>query len=275
MDVKVNSDIYLPNTSNSFFFKMFGNMKVSFIMLLLFVILVYIVIFFILGNIGNTNSVQNKTIIIGLEILLWIVLIYVVYINIKNYDIKNFNFQTKMENLFNEKMTKLDVMAKSADDCKKPPGPPGPSPDPHGPPGPKPPGPPPTPGPNNGKEVFHIPDNIFTYDEAKKVCEYYDARLANYDELERSYNNGSNWCSYGWSKDQLALFPTQKSLYNYLKTIPGHEHDCGRPGINGGFFKNKYLKFGVNCYGKKPKPKIKIKNTCTKLIIVQKCRLHP
>ena len=84
--------------------------------------------------------------------------------------------------------------------------------------------------------------------------------MADYDQLEKSYNNGSNWCSYGWSKDQLALFPTQKSLYNYLKKYPGHENDCGRPGINGGYFKNKYLKFGVNCYGTRPKAKDKDKN---------------
>ena len=27
---------------------------------------------------------------------------------------------------------------------------------------------------------------------------------------------------------------------------------CGKPGVNGGFFKNDKLKFGVNCYGYKP-----------------------
>ena len=38
-----------------------------------------------------------------------------------------------------------------------------------------------------------------------------------------------------------------------MKKIPGHEHDCGRPGINGGYIKNPNVKFGVNCYGIKPK----------------------
>ena len=28
---------------------------------------------------------------------------------------------------------------------------------------------------------------------------------------------------------------------------------CGNPGINGGYFANPDLKFGVNCYGIKPK----------------------
>ena len=32
----------------------------------------------------------------------------------------------------------------------------------------------------------------------------------------------------------------------------GHENDCGRPGVNGGFIANPNVKFGVNCYGYKP-----------------------
>ena len=78
--------------------------------------------------------------------------------------------------------------------------------------------------------------------------------------IERAYNNGGNWCSYGWSEDQLALFPIQKSVYNELKQIKGHEHDCGRQGVNGGFMKNPLLKFGVNCYGTKPEINEKVKD---------------
>jgi hypothetical protein len=40
-----------------------------------------------------------------------------------------------------------------------------------------------------------------------------------------------------------------------LQEIEGHEHDCGRPGINGGYIANPNIKFGVNCYGYKPKIK--------------------
>ena len=50
----------------------------------------------------------------------------------------------------------------------------------------------------------------------------------------------------------MALFPTQESKWNNLQEIEGHEHDCGRPGINGGFIDNPNVKFGVNCYGIKP-----------------------
>lgn len=101
-------------------------------------------------------------------------------------------------------------------------------------------------------EVFHISDNKYTYDDARAVCKAFDARLASYEEVEKSYNKGGEWCSYGWSQKGLALFPTQKKTYNKLQERRGHENDCGRPGINGGFIKDKNTKFGANCFGVKP-----------------------
>lgn len=103
------------------------------------------------------------------------------------------------------------------------------------------------------KQVFNIPGNYYTYDNAKALCTAYGAELANYEEIEKAYNNGAEWCNYGWSDNQLVLFPTQKKTYDTLQTIPGHENDCGRPGINGGYIANPNAKFGVNCYGYKPK----------------------
>lgn len=103
------------------------------------------------------------------------------------------------------------------------------------------------------KEVFNIPGNNYTYPQAQSICSAYDAKLATYDELEESYNIGAEWCNYGWSEGQMALFPTQKKTYNTLQTIKGHEHDCGRPGINGGYMANPNVRYGVNCYGHKPK----------------------
>ena len=50
----------------------------------------------------------------------------------------------------------------------------------------------------------------------------------------------------------MALFPTQKNTFNELQKIKGHEHDCGRPGVNGGYIGNPNVKFGVNCFGYKP-----------------------
>jgi hypothetical protein len=103
------------------------------------------------------------------------------------------------------------------------------------------------------KQVFNIPGNYYNYENAKALCQAYGAELASYDQIEKAYNNGAEWCNYGWSANQLALFPTQKKTYDTLQTIPGHENDCGRPGINGGYIANPRVKFGVNCYGNKPK----------------------
>jgi hypothetical protein len=102
------------------------------------------------------------------------------------------------------------------------------------------------------EEVFNVSNNKYTYNDAKAICSAYNSRLATYKEVEDSYNGGGEWCNYGWSDKQLALFPTQESTYNKLQNIKGHENDCGRPGVNGGFMENSDLKFGVNCYGLKP-----------------------
>lgn len=102
------------------------------------------------------------------------------------------------------------------------------------------------------EQVFNIPGNYYGYNDAQTLCAAYGARLANYSEIEDAYNKGGEWCNYGWSDGQMALFPTQKTTYDTLQTIQGHEHDCGRPGVNGGYIANPQLKFGVNCYGYKP-----------------------
>lgn len=102
------------------------------------------------------------------------------------------------------------------------------------------------------KQVFNIPENIYSYDDAKALCKAYGAELANYEQIEDTYNKGGEWCNYGWSDNQMILYPTQKNTYDILQQIEGHEHDCGRPGVNGGFISNPNAKFGVNCYGYKP-----------------------
>lgn len=102
-------------------------------------------------------------------------------------------------------------------------------------------------------QVFNIPGNEYVYPDAKAVCSAYGARLATYKEVEDSYNEGGEWCNYGWSDGQMALFPTQQKTYDKLQKIEGHENDCGRPGVNGGYIANPALKFGVNCYGFKPR----------------------
>jgi hypothetical protein len=105
------------------------------------------------------------------------------------------------------------------------------------------------------EEVFNIATNIYTYDDAQQVCSVYGARLANYDDIEKSYENGGEWCNYGWSEGQTAYFPTQKDTWNKLQKTKSHKNDCGRPGVNGGYIHNPNVRFGVNCFGVKPKAK--------------------
>ena len=97
----------------------------------------------------------------------------------------------------------------------------------------------------DGVHLYHLPAehvtietdektyvNKYTYDQAKAVCKAFDGDLAKYEQLEDAYDKGASWCSYGWSSNQLALYPTQKSTYDKLQEIKGHKNDCGRPGIN-------------------------------------------
>lgn len=102
------------------------------------------------------------------------------------------------------------------------------------------------------KQVFNIPSNSYTYNDASALCKAYGAKLANYKQIERAYKKGGEWCNYGWSDNQMALFPTQQTTWDKLQGIKGHENDCGRPGINGGYIANPNIRFGVNCYGNKP-----------------------
>ncbi len=102
-------------------------------------------------------------------------------------------------------------------------------------------------------QVFNIPGNEYVYPDAKALCSAYGARLATYKEIEDAYKGGAEWCNYGWSEGQMALFPTQQKTWEKLQKIEGHENDCGRPGVNGGYMKNPAVKYGVNCYGYKPR----------------------
>ena len=108
------------------------------------------------------------------------------------------------------------------------------------------------------KEVFHIANQDYTYEQAKCKCESYNGKLATKSQITDAYNNGANWCSYGWSDKQSAFYPVQKCEWDKMieenHRLPNKDRKyCGVPGINGGFFSNPELKFGVNCYGVKPK----------------------
>lgn len=104
-----------------------------------------------------------------------------------------------------------------------------------------------------GSEVFSVSKNTFTYYDAQPLCKALGAELATYDQVKAAWEKGADWCNYGWVKGQNAIFPTQTETWQKLQGGPEEERGaCGRPGINGGFFDNPELRFGVNCYGPKP-----------------------
>jgi hypothetical protein len=86
------------------------------------------------------------------------------------------------------------------------------------------------------------------------VCAAYGADLASYDQVNEAYSGGAEWCGYGWTQGGMALFPTQQDTWDALQGEAdiAKRTGCGRPGVNGGYF-NPATKFGVNCYGVKPK----------------------
>ncbi len=103
------------------------------------------------------------------------------------------------------------------------------------------------------KEVFNVSSNRYTYTDAEPLCRALGAQLATYDQVKAAFDGGADWCNYGWTKGQLALFPTQQETYDKLQLGPeGQRMACGKPGLNGGHFDNPELRFGVNCYGTKP-----------------------
>jgi len=199
---------------------------------LVVIIIIYGILFAVLGGSGGTgagtDSTPGATKSIGLrffEVLLWSVFIMLILLNGFQYFF-NVNLTTRFVNFFTEK-PQLEVTMQVPQDE-------------------------PVPTMKIKKEVFNIPNNEYTYHDANAICAAYGAKLANYDEIESSYQTGGEWCNYGWSDNQMALFPTQKETWDKLQKIKGHENDCGRPGINGGFIDNKHVRFGVNCYGYKP-----------------------
>lgn len=192
----------------------------------LFIVLVVILLYYTLFS--NASGVP----IVGdgsggfLEILLWGVFLTIVIMNSLRYFYGS-DIVAKVSNLFG-KNPKVDITVTAPEGSVV------------------------DNGPSYSKQVFHIPGNVYNYDDAKAVCAAYGGKLASYNEIEDAYENGADWCSYGWSEGQMAFFPTQESKWKKLQGKKGHEHDCGRPGINGGYIANPNVRFGVNCFGYKP-----------------------
>ena len=200
------------------------------------VIIVYYFIFsrFTIGNMKAPKaspSIASQT----LEIFIWAIFIVILIINGVQY-YYNINIKTDLKSILSPE-PKIEIEVEQPTD----------------------PLPPPPPTIQNMPQVFHLKNNKYTYENAKAVCKAYGARLANLEDIQKAHKDGAEWCSYGWSDKQHAYFPTQKKTWDKLQGIKGHEQDCGRPGINGGYIGNPNVTFGVNCYGYKPKMNISSK----------------
>ena len=197
---------------------------------LLIIIIAYVLLFSSLGGSGDQEEEDSGSGQKTLIILLFAIFLVLMLVNLFNYffsvdDMANIN------NLFQES-PKINVVVDQSKGVGQAPV---------------------VPEIKLTKQVFNIPGNNYDYENSGALCKAYGGRLATYSEIENSYNSGAEWCNYGWSDGQMALFPTQQKTYDNLQKIAGHENDCGRAGINGGYMANPRLKFGVNCYGYKPK----------------------
>ena len=206
------------------------------VLLIVFVVaMVYFVINALAGGTSENDSGEGTLFanVSILEIFLWGIFIVIVILNGFQYFF-NTNITTEISNIFSPKpkITITQAVPESNNDQDLGAGP----------------------DLKMKKQVFHIPSNIYDYDNAKALCQAYDAQLATIDQMEEAYKSGAEWCSYGWSDKQMILYPTQKSTWDELQKSkdPTKKNSCGRPGINGGFMADTSLKVGVNCYGPKP-----------------------
>ena len=110
---------------------------------------------------------------------------------------------------------------------------------------------------NARKTVFNVATNKYTYSDAEPLCKALGAELATYDQVKKAWDDGADWCNYGWVKGQTAVYPTQQKTFDTLQTAASDDERmaCGLPGINGGYMDNPNLRFGVNCYGDRPAEK--------------------
>jgi len=232
--VKSSGETYNENSSNNYWSGI--NLGLPSVLLFAVVLILFIVLFSSLGKKGNESGISDgegsgNGSSKALTIILGGVLVVIVLLNGLQYFF-NINLTARLDDLFSENPSidlTVEQPAAPMEEIA------------------------PVPEIKIKPQVFHIPGNKYTFDNADALCQAYGAKLANYNEIEQAYKNGGEWCSYGWSEGQMAYFPTQKKTFDYLQGVEGHENDCGRPGINGGYIANPNVRFGVNCYGYKPK----------------------
>lgn len=237
--IKMNSVTGIPYSSYDYINNVGTNPVV--LIILSIVIILYYILFASLGKstgssgVGYTSSGTSGSGKSGgmvfLEVLLWSVFIVLVLLNGMTYFF-DINIVAGIKNIFSD-VPEVDITVSPPEGNTQAPDP--------------------VPEIKIKRQVFHVPDNKYTYDDAKAICKAYGSRLANYSDMKKAHEEGADWCGFGWSDGQYAYYPTQMEKWKKLQDIKGHEHDCGRPGINGGYIANPNVRFGINCFGYKPK----------------------
>ena len=205
----------------------YENINIMMLSAFTIIILLYYVLFNFLGD-NNVKQVKSSSKSLTLlELVLWSLFIVLIIINSIQY-FYGINVSAEIKNFFiGEPEVDIKIETDHVEET--------------------------VPEIKTAPQVYNIKKNIYNYDDARAICKAFGARLATTDDMYKAYKGGGDWCNYGWSEGQMALYPTQKETWKKLQKIKGHEHDCGRPGVNGGFIANKNIKFGVNCFGYKPK----------------------
>ena len=235
MDINMNSIMGVPYQTT--YWNEIGTNPVV-LLVVTVIIIAYYALFATLGvakgQSASDAAMQAGKGIVFMEVLLWGVFVLLVLINGMTY-IFNIDITASIRNLFSA-TPEIDIIVDPDDlagDSTNMPST--------------------VPEIKLAKQVFHVPGNKYGYEDSKAICKAYGGRLATWKEMDQAFNKGADWCSFGWSDGQMALYPTQYEKWARLQKIKGHEHDCGRPGINGGYIANPNVRFGVNCYGYRPK----------------------
>ena len=147
--------------------------------ILLFIIVIYYYLFYSLGMKTVQAPTQAPSLgAMAIELLLWALFIILITINALQYYYE-IDVTAEIKNMFTgEPKIDISVTQPVDEDTIK------------------------VPEIAIQKQVFHLKDNKYTYDNAKAVCKAYGARLANYDDMQKAYRTGGEWCNYGWSENQ-------------------------------------------------------------------------
>ena len=145
--------------------QMTADTRIYMLIALVVIIIIYGFLFAVLGG-GNGSGTESGTESSGgvtknlglrfFEVLLWSVFIMLVLLNGFQYFF-NVNLTTRFVNFFTDE-PKLEITMQVPEDE-------------------------PVQEMRIKKEVFNVPNNKYTYDDAKAICAAYGAKLANYDRI--------------------------------------------------------------------------------------------